>query len=236
MKTLLKLVTFFLIIVSFETNSFAVIFAPFEPCEINEKDENIYIKKFKDTKLNEINFIQKDYGCEIEIKSDNSGSMLVRKAGLKTEKYKFINFDFKVLNIISAANLKEKKGDDAPARIYVFFEYEQNKAGFLEKMYRKYSKNEYDGKAIVYVWGSNTKNEEVIENPYSDMFIQIIVESGAGNQGKYISFKRNVFEDFKKYFKQEPPEKISSIAIMTDTDNTGSKATGYFKNIYLSTE
>jgi len=214
------------------TLSYAATFAPYEACKTAGTD--LYVKKFKDTKKNETNFIATDTGCEVEIKSDNSGSMLVRRVMLESKKYQYINFEFKVTNIIKDANLKKKKGDDAPARIYILFEYEPDKAGFFEKAYRKYSGNKSDGRSIVYIYGSNVKKDEVFENPYSDQFIQIVVESGAENINKYVKVRRNVYEDYKKYFKDEPPKNISSIAIMSDTDNTGGKATGYFRNIFFS--
>lgn len=223
-----------LVLLFITTDSYAMQFAPFSPCKTAGVD--LYVKKFKDTKKNEINFLNDEKGCVVEIKSANSGSMLVRKVALESEKYRFINFEFKVTNIIKGADLTKKKGDDAPARLYVFFEYDEEKAGFFEKAYRKYSGNKADGKAIVYIFGSSVKKGAVIENPYSDLFIQIVVESGEENVGKYVSHRRNVYEDFKKHFKDDPPKTISSIAIMTDTDNTGGSATGYFREIYLSEE
>jgi hypothetical protein len=223
------------LVISFlKTISFASNIFPYEDCEIDGKA--LYVKKFKDTKENEINFVNKEKKCEIEIKSNNSGSMLVKKVGLESKKYKYINFQLKVADIIKGADLTKKSGDDAAARVYIFYRYEKEKAGFFEKLYRNYSKNESDGNSIVYIWGNNEKKGDVIENPYSDKFIQIIVESGTENAGKYIKFKQNVYEDFKKHFKYDPPETISSIAIMTDTDNTGAQATGYFKDIFFNTD
>ena len=232
MKTLIRPLTNILVIILFKTVSFASDIFPYEACEIDGKE--LYVKEFKDTKENEVNFIKDENGCEIEIKSDDSGSMLVKKVGLEAKKYKYINFEFNVSNIIENADLKEKSGDDASARVYIFYQYEKEKAGFFEKLYRNYSKNEYDGNSIVYMWGNNEKKGDVMENPFSDKFIQIIVESGTENVGKYMKFKQNVYDDFKKHFKYDPPETISSIAIMTDTDNTGAKATGHFKDIFFS--
>jgi hypothetical protein len=45
-----------------------------------------------------------------------------------------------------------------------------------------------------------------------------------------VSKKRNVYEDYKKAFGQEPPM-ISGVAIMTDTDNTGESAVAYYGDI-----
>jgi hypothetical protein len=45
-----------------------------------------------------------------------------------------------------------------------------------------------------------------------------------------VSEERNVYEDYKKAFGEEP-SMISGVAIMTDTDNTGESATAYYGDI-----
>jgi len=45
-----------------------------------------------------------------------------------------------------------------------------------------------------------------------------------------VNEERNVYEDYKRAFREEPP-KISGVAIMTDTDNTGESATAYYGDI-----
>jgi hypothetical protein len=45
-----------------------------------------------------------------------------------------------------------------------------------------------------------------------------------------VSEERNIYEDYKKAFGQEPPM-ISGVAIMTDTDNTGESAIAYYGDI-----
>jgi hypothetical protein len=45
-----------------------------------------------------------------------------------------------------------------------------------------------------------------------------------------VSEERNLYEDYKKAFGQEPPM-ISGIAIMTDTDNTAESAIAYYGDI-----
>ena len=234
MKILSTILLLTLLFAALTYSAHAMPFAPFEACKTAGTD--LYVKKFKETKKNKVNFIKGDTGCEIEIVSDDSGSMLVRRLGFDANATPYINFDFKVTNIIEGADLKEKDGDDAPARVYVFFEYDPDKAGFLEKAYRSYSGNKSDGKCIVYIWGNAEKKGDVFENPYSDQFMQVIVESGTENVNSYVTIKRNIYKDFKEFFKEEPPNNVSSIAIMTDTDNTHKKATGYFKSIYLSSE
>lgn len=43
----------------------------------------------------------------------------------------------------------------------------------------------------------------------------------------WITESRNIYNDYKKAFGEEPPM-IDGVAIMTDSDNTEGRATGYY--------
>jgi len=70
----------------------------------------------------------------------------------------------------------------------------------------------------------------VVPNPYSDRSMMVVVESGEKNLNRWLTEKRNIYEDYRYVFKDEPPM-ISGVAIMTDTDNTGESATAYYGDI-----
>ena len=60
--------------------------------------------------------------------------------------------------------------------------------------------------------------------------MMFVVESGSAKLNQWVNEERNVYEDYKKAFKEEPPM-ISGVAIMTDTDNTAESATTYYGDI-----
>jgi hypothetical protein len=60
--------------------------------------------------------------------------------------------------------------------------------------------------------------------------MMFVVETGPSKLNQWVNEERNIFEDYKKAFGQEP-SMISGIAIMTDTDNTGESATAYYGDI-----
>jgi hypothetical protein len=62
----------------------------------------------------------------------------------------------------------------------------------------------------------------------------VAVESGPEKVGQWISEERDILADYRRLFGGEPAE-IGAIAIMTDTDNTGSEATAWYGEITLST-
>jgi len=58
------------------------------------------------------------------------------------------------------------------------------------------------------------------------------VESGSFRAGRWVIERRNVPEDYRRYFRQDP-QPFGAIAIMTDTGNTGKEAVAYYGQIRL---
>ncbi|RPJ08088.1 MAG: DUF3047 domain-containing protein, partial [Deltaproteobacteria bacterium] len=129
--------------------------------------------------------------------------------------------------------------DDYSARIYITFEYDPSKLGFFEKVKYETVRLLYGQypplAAINYIWDSRTPIGTVVPNPYTSRAMMIVVESGEAKVNQWVCEERNVFDDYKKAFGEDPP-KISGVAIMTDTDNTGESATAYYGDILFKKE
>jgi hypothetical protein len=84
--------------------------------------------------------------------------------------------------------------------------------------------------AINYIWDNRMPKETIVTSAYTDQSRLIVVESGTENLGRWMEEERNVYEDYRKAFGDEPPL-VNGIAIMTDTDNTEDTATAYYGDI-----
>jgi hypothetical protein len=58
----------------------------------------------------------------------------------------------------------------------------------------------------------------------------IVAESGRDRVGEWHEVTRNIIEDYRRAFGEEPG-KITAIGIMTDTDNTGDNAHAWYGDI-----
>ena len=63
----------------------------------------------------------------------------------------------------------------------------------------------------------------------------VAVQSGPSQAGQWLTEERDILADYRRLFGEEPGE-AEAIAIMTDTDNTGERATAWYGEITLSTE
>ena len=166
--------------------------------------------------------------------SEASASGLIREMKVDPKEFPILQWRWKVGNILKKGNVKTREGDDYPARIYIAFEYDPKKLNFFEKtkyntyriLYGQYPPLQ----AINYIWESTAPKGTSVPNPYASRVQMIVVESGPEKINQWVSEERNVFEDYRKAFGEDPPL-ISGVALMTDTDNTGESATAYYGDI-----
>jgi hypothetical protein len=166
--------------------------------------------------------------------SNASASGLIRKIEIAPKEYPIVQWRWKVSNILEKGDVHRKEGDDYPARLYITFKYDASKLGFFEKA--KYEMvrwlyGEYPPlRAINYIWESHVPKGTFVPNPYTDRVMMIVVESGGDRVNQWVDEERNVYEDYKQAFGEEPPM-ISGVVIMTDSDNTGESVTAYYGDI-----
>ena len=170
----------------------------------------------------------------VKAASQASSSGYTKEMLIDPKEYPIIQWQWKVSNILKAGNVAKKEGDDYPARIYVTFQYDSAKVGLFGKAKYEAAKLIYGRYpplgAINYIWESRAPVGTAVPNPYTEQVHMIVVESGPTKLNTWITEERNVYEDYKRAFGEEPPM-ISGIAIMTDTDNTGESAEAYYGNI-----
>jgi hypothetical protein len=59
--------------------------------------------------------------------------------------------------------------------------------------------------AINYIWESKAPVGTMVPNPYTDRVMMFVVESGSAKLNQWVDEERNVYEDYKKAFGEEPP-------------------------------
>ena len=175
----------------------------------------------------------------IKAESRASASGLIRKVSIDPRKLPHISWRWKVSSVYSKGDASRKSGDDYPARIYITFAYDPDRAGFFEKAKYKAARLLYGETpplaAITYIWASRAPIDSIVESAYTNRSKMIVLQSGAERINRWVTEKRNVYADYKKAFGKEPPM-ISGVAIMTDSDNTGESAAAWYGDIVFSAE
>ncbi len=165
--------------------------------------------------------------------SEASASGLIKPVVIDPKEYPIVRWRWKIDNVLKSSNVALKNGDDFPARLYITFAYDPDKVSFGKKLRFKAGQALFGDipiAALNYIWETKTPVGTIVENAYTDFAKMVIVESGTHKVGTWIDEERNIYEDYKKAFGEEPPM-INGVAIMSDTDNTKERATAYYGDI-----
>lgn len=166
--------------------------------------------------------------------STASASALMRSVRIDPKTHPVVEWRWRISNVLEKGDVSRRSGDDYPARLYVTFAYDPERVGWLERagfeslrlLYGEYPPRG----ALNYIWASKAPVGAVVPNPYTDRNRMVVLQSGSARVGEWVTERRNVAEDFRSAFGEEPPV-ISGVAIMTDTDDTGESAVAWFGDI-----
>ena len=145
-----------------------------------------------------------------------------------------VEWRWKVGALIDGADNRVAAKEDAPARLLFAFDGEKSRLPLDERaifyVTETLSGRELPYALLQYVWANNAPVGAVIEHPYTRRVRMVVVASGADGVGTWRSFSRNVYEDYRHAFGEEPG-KLVGIGVMTDADNTGGSAEAWYGDI-----
>lgn len=150
--------------------------------------------------------------------STASASGLFRKVSVDLNKTPILHWSWKVNNVLTGADERTRAGDDYPARVYVVF---SSGAAFWRT------------RAINYVWSNKQPINSQWRNAFTGNAQMIAVQSGSEQVGQWVEEHRDVLADYRSVYNKEPG-KVDAVAIMTDTDNTGTTVSAWYGDIWFS--
>lgn len=170
----------------------------------------------------------------IAARAQGSASGLVFPISIDLKEYPYLHWHWKVPALIRDADNTQRHLEDSPVRIVITFDGDKSKLPLDERLFadqfRMFTKQEFPYAILMYIWENRAPVGRVIDNLHTARIKMIVADTGAENLGRWRSETRNVYEDFRRAFGEEPPP-IRSVGIMTDSDNTGGDAEAYYGDI-----
>jgi hypothetical protein len=184
-----------------------------------------------------------DYGLEVKdgrlavaARADRSASLWRRNVRVPPQALGAVEFSWWVQALIPGADVQQAEHADAPARVVFAFAGDaaklsaRNQAMF--ELARALTGEEPPYATLMYVWDDKAPVESVIVNARSDRIRKIVVESGPAHLRQWRNYRRDLAADFRRAF-GEAPGMLVGIAVMTDADNTQSRAETWYGPITL---
>ncbi|RME64511.1 MAG: DUF3047 domain-containing protein [Nitrospirae bacterium] len=154
-----------------------------------------------------------DNDTVIYMKSNRASFSLERPLEIDPHEYPFLSWRWKVMSLPKGGDMRNKDKNDQAAQVLVIFEGKRT---------------------ISYVWDTTapegTVTDESIGWPINIKIKVIAVKSGYKDLNKWVEVKRNLLEDYRRLYRDEPG-KIKGIRIQINTQHTGTSAECAFGSI-----
>lgn len=172
----------------------------------------------------------------LEVQAASSASLMRRKLDLSPQDLRQLRFSWKVPALMPAADLAQRETADAVVRVLLSFDGDRSKLSardhVLSELVLLMTGEPLPYATLMYVWCPRREPGSVIINPRTDRIRNLVVESGPARLNQWLDYERDVRTDYRKVFGEEPGRLIG-IAIMTDSDNTGSHARAWYGPVEL---
>jgi hypothetical protein len=179
---------------------------------------------------------QKDGRAALAAVSEASASMYRQHVQRAPDALGDVSFSWWVQDLVAGGSVADTAREDAPARVMFAFGGDTARLPMrtraLFELAEALTGEKPPYATLMYVWDAQAPVGSVIVNPRSDRIRKIVVDSGPGELRRWREHRRNLAADFRLAFGEEPGA-LSSIAVMTDSDNTRSRATSWYGPIDL---
>ena len=169
-------------------------------------------------------------------RSEGSASMMRRTVNVAPAQLGSVSFSWQVTELMADAHVGQTDTEDAPARVLLAFAGDVSSLPARTRMMFELA-HALTGEAppyatLMYVWDAKAPVGSVIINPRTDRIRKIVVDSGPTELKRWREHRRDVAADFRRAFGEEPGPLVA-IAVMTDSDNTGSRSRAWYGPITL---
>ena len=178
--------------------------------------------------------VELDGRVVLSAESSEGGSGMIRRLHFDPRRYPVIEFRWRVPRDSARGGAHGPSRASPPVRISLAFDGDPAKLDFDERAKLRLAKaltvNGLPYASLLYVWMNNHPADAVYPSPHTDRVRHIVVESGEQRADQWITVRRNIVEDYRRAFGEEPGS-VVAIGLMTDFGDNGARRRAYYGDI-----
>jgi hypothetical protein len=156
--------------------------------------------------------VVKDEGTSaVRLRSAATSFSLQKEVHVDLRRFPVLTWKWKVTKLPEGGDFRKSDADDQAAQLFLAF-----------------SKT----RAIVYIWDTSAP-QGTMGNAAAPFFMSIkavVVRSGRTGTGAWITETRNVYDDYRRLFHEEPGE-INGVRLQINSQYTGTAAESFFADV-----
>jgi hypothetical protein len=187
---------------------------------------------------NQFAYLQVDGRRAMGVRSSSAVSMLRKTVNIEPAQLVGLRFSWKVPSLIEGADLGQREKGDSPVRLVLAFDGDRSRMSqrdhMLSELARTLTGEEMPYATLMYVWSNHHVPGMVLKSSRTGRIRKLVLESGPDRLNRWLDYERDIRADFVAAFGEEPG-RLMAVGIMTDTDNTRSKAHAWYGPVVLGT-
>jgi len=150
----------------------------------------------------------------LQMRSEQASFSLQKKVNISLQESPWLVWQWKVTELPAGGDFRRSSTDDQAAQLIVAFS---------------------SSRFLTYIWDSTAPKGMVASAPapvFKKIFA-VVTQSGSQSLGTWITERRNLIDDYKQAFSEEP-EVIEGIRIQINSQHTQSHAESYWHSIVMA--
>lgn len=173
----------------------------------------------------------------VRAEADRSASMLRHRLRIEPSRLGQLSFSWQVAALIDGADVRDRDVEDSPARLVLAFDGDAAQLSERDRLLFDLAETLGGERppfaTLMYVWDAQAPLGSVVVSSRTSRVRKIVVDSGATGLGDWRQHRRDVAADYRLAY-GEPPGALVGVALMTDADNTATRAGAAYGPVCLS--
>ena len=169
--------------------------------------------------------------------ADSASSGLSCTTDIDPQRTPWLRWEWRVDTVHAKATVADDVLEDTPARIVVAFGGDMAKLSLRDRIFFEqvelFTGNLLPFATLTYVWDGQLPVGSVLPYARSGRIRYDVVESGTARAGQWLRYERNVLDDYRRVFGEAPTGHITSVGVLTDSDDLKNHAEAWYGDIGL---
>jgi len=182
----------------------------------------------------EYSLVEEDNQVILHAHADKAASGLVHPVHSDIRDTPILHWRWKISHVIADADNRVAGKEDSPVRIVLAFDGDKSRLASKDRrasaLVKSVTGRDLPYAQLVYIWSPSIPVGTVVPQPRSGRTRMVVATSRGARAGQWVTLSRNVVEDLRRAFGEEPGPLIE-VGVLTDTDNTGSSVDAWYGDI-----
>ena len=190
----------------------------------------------RDRRVTQYRTVERDGRVVLHARSESGSSGIGCDVDVDPAATPWLEWSWCVDEFPAGTSVADDDRDDSPVRLVVAFDGDWRRASLRDVVFREqvelFTGQTVPFASLLYVWDGTAAAGTVVQYPRSGRVRYLVVESGVGGAGRWLHYRRNLVDDYRLVFGEDPGP-VRNIGVMTDSDDLRQTVEAWYGDISL---